>query len=125
MWKQILIFYHIFNKILTYKKCVLGPTITALEVWLIVCVFFIFITMVEYGVVLVVVEMGNDVMETQNNVIELKNEVNELTENYNGNAWIESSMETNGLAKKIDLICLVMLPLSFIVFNVIFWMLFW
>ena len=107
------------------KNCVLGPTITALEVWLIVCVFFIFVTMVEYGVVLVVVEMGNDVMETQNNVIELKNEVNKLTENHNGNAWIELSTETNGLAKKIDLICLAMLPLSFFFFNVIYWMIFW
>jgi hypothetical protein len=64
-------------------------------------------------------------MEIENNVIELKNEVKGLTENYKGNAWIESSMETNGLAKKIDLICLVMLPLSFFFFNVIYWIIFW
>jgi hypothetical protein len=92
---------------------------------LIVCVFFIFVAMIEYGIVLVIVEVRVDLMEMRNKVMEKKSNVIQPSPINNGNVRNISSNETKAITKKIDSICLIAFPSSFVVFNVIYWMIYW
>jgi len=94
-----------------------APTLTAVEVWLISCIFFIFIALTEYGIDIFILIKERKLVEREG-----KNQ------NLKVQAWSnqkdKKSFELKKLSKKVEKVdgfCFIVLPVLFVFFNIIYW----
>jgi len=91
-----------------------GSTITAIESWLMVCIFFIFATMLEYGFLVLLSRMKH-----KKNEDKISNKVHSK---YNLKLKSESNeMDENQLEKMVDKISLGLSVFLFALYNIIYW----
>jgi hypothetical protein len=102
-----------------------GSKLTAIEVWLIACIFFILVAMIEYGFILLLKTMknGNSICATtlktsSNNAWQIRHE---STTNCNQQITSSSIQDINRLLKNIDNACLGISALGFLIFNIVYW----
>ena len=93
------------------------PTLTAIEVWLVCCIFFIFIALIEYGIVLFILTKERKLRERDIGSQKLKSQAWPNQKEYN----IFKPRNFSDLVDKVDNICLVILPVLFLIFNTIYW----
>ena len=93
------------------------PTLTAIEVWLVCCIFFIFIALIKYGIVLFMLKKERKLRDKNNGSQKLTDQ-----------AWhnqkdsdIFKPTNISDLVDKVDNCCLVILPVLFLIFNTIYW----
>ncbi len=94
-----------------------APILTAVEVWLISCIFFILIALIEYGMILFMVKKERKIEEREG-----KNQI------WKDEAWscqkdskLFELKKLPEMVEKVDSICFIILPVLFVIFNMIYW----
>ncbi len=90
-------------------------TVTAVEVWLLSCIFFIFTAFLEYGMVLFL----NNKNSNNNN-----NKGSALKESERNIGWKKNS-KPKVFSEKLDRIFAIGSVFSFGIFNLIFWIVYY
>ena len=98
--------------------CFPAQTLTAIEVWLVACIVFIFLALVEFGFVLIISQRI-----TAAKAAKSSNRKDQIS------AWslpstAEDPKTTKALkiSKKVDSACIWILPILFLCFNAIYWL---
>jgi hypothetical protein len=99
-----------------------GSKLTAIEIWLITCIFFISVAMMEYGFILALktTKSGHLICARTIQIISNKKawQIRDTTSNQISTNF---SQDINKLLKTIDMACLGVSALGFLIFNIIYW----
>ncbi len=87
-----------------------GSTTTAIESWLMVCILFIFMAMLEYGIVVVLNRMRN----ANHQEVKVHSKSNKST-----------IMVDNKFEKNLDKISLGLSVFFFALYNIVYWKCYW
>ena len=94
-----------------------APTLTAIEVWLICCIFFILIALIEFGIVLYMVKNKRKLKEREGR----KHKLTVQAWSNQKDLKICEPTTQSEVIEKVDGFCLVVLPFLFAIFNIIYW----
>ncbi len=91
-----------------------GSTTTAIESWMMVCIFFIFTAMIEYGIIVVVVN------KTRPSFHEFK-----IFTQVHPKPEESTKMDVNQFEAKVDKISLGLSVFLFALYNIGYWIFYW
>ena len=102
---------------------------TAIEIWLIACIFFISVAMMEYGLILLLKTTKNaDLILDKsqktifsNNAWKIRDEFTTNSNHMRDEINNTSKQDVYKLLKTIDKACLGMSALGFLIFNIVYW----
>lgn len=102
--------------------CGQAKTLTAIEVWLVACIVFIFLEMVEFATVLIVNKrMKGSVSSTDNLKQTGKLAWNVSSKKNNSGCDCNQTKKASKMSQKIDSICVWLFPSMFACFNALYW----
>ena len=105
------------------KQIFAGSKLTAIEVWLITCIFFISITMMEYGFILLLKMMKRANLNCLTpQTLKSRSKIGWKTKDE---LILNSNEDVNLLMKNIDKVCLGLSIISFLMFNIVYWVVYW